>query len=133
MIDIKSIIKATLIACGCISLLLGALGIFVPLLPTTPFVLLAAACFSRSSEKFYNKLLQNKWLGLYVKNYMEGKGIPIKAKVLSLLILWATIGYLSFFLLSVLWVRILIIIVAMAVTVHVLSVKTFQSKLPENK
>jgi len=75
---------------------LGILGIFLPLLPTTPFLLLAAACYIRSSEKLYNWLMNNKWIGRYIKNYLEGKGIPLKSKVLSISALWITIGYSVF-------------------------------------
>ncbi len=71
---------------------LGILGIFLPLLPTTPFLLLAAACYIRSSERLYNWLMNNKWIGRYIKNYIEGKGIPLKSKVLSISALWITIS-----------------------------------------
>ena len=64
---------------------LGILGLFLPLLPTTPFLLLAAACYIRSSERFYNWLINNKWLGNYIKNYLEGKGVSLKAKVFPFL------------------------------------------------
>ena len=124
MITIRRLIKIILVICGCITLLLGIIGIFVPLLPTTPFVLLAAACFSRSSEKFYNKLIKSKWLGQYIKNYRDGKGIPIKAKVFCLLTLWITIGYSALFLFGILWVKILLLLIAVTVTIHILSVKT---------
>jgi len=53
---------------GTISLVFGVIGIFLPILPTTPFLLLAAACYARSSERFYNKLMNNKWFGNYIKN-----------------------------------------------------------------
>ena len=62
---------------------LGIIGIFLPLLPTTPFLLLAAACYARSSKRFYNWLLNNKWFGNYIKNYRERKGIPLQIKIIS--------------------------------------------------
>jgi len=86
-----------LILAGNFFVALGILGILLPLLPTTPFLLLAAACYFRSSEKFYNWLMNNKWLGNYIKNYREKKSIPLKVKVLCLSILWLTIGYSVFF------------------------------------
>ena len=70
-----------LIAAGTVSILLGILGIILPLLPTTPFLLLAAASYARSSVKFYNWLINNRFFGSYIKNYREGKGIPLRVKV----------------------------------------------------
>ena len=70
-----SLIKIILISVGSLSVLLGILGIFLPLLPTTPFLLLAALCYSRSSERFYQWLVTNRWFGEYIRNYREGRGI----------------------------------------------------------
>ena len=105
---------------------LGILGIFLPLLPTTPFLLLAAACYIRSSERLYNWLLNNKWIGRYIKNYLEGKGIPLKSKVLSISALWITIGYSVFFVVNIFPVRIILILIAIGVTIHLLSIRTFK-------
>jgi uncharacterized membrane protein YbaN (DUF454 family) len=69
--------RRLLIVAGTLFTGLGIIGIFVPILPTTPFLLLAAACFMRSSERFYHWLINNRILGAYVRDYMEGKGIPI--------------------------------------------------------
>ena len=66
---------------------------FVPVLPTTPFLLLAAICYARSSERFYHWLLNNRWFGEYLKNYREGRGIPLREKTLTVLALWLTIGF----------------------------------------
>jgi len=76
--------RLALILAGNFFVALGILGIFLPLLPTTPFLLLAAACYFKSSERFYNWLMSNKWLGNYFKNYREKKSIPLKVKALSL-------------------------------------------------
>ena len=105
---------------------LGILGIFLPLLPTTPFLLLAAACYIRSSKRLYNWLLNNKWIGRYIKNYLEGKGIPLKSKVLSISALWITIGYSVFFVVNIFLVRIILILIAIGVTIHLLSIRTFK-------
>ena len=88
--------KWVLIIVGSFFTGLGIIGIFLPLLPTTPFLLLAAACYIRSSERLYSWLINNKWVGRYIKNYLEGKGIPLKSKVLSISALWITIGYSVF-------------------------------------
>ena len=103
---------------------LGVIGIFLPLLPTTPFLLLAASCFVRSSDRFYNWLINNKYLGKYIKNYREGKGVPARTKVLAVSLLWLTIGYSVFFVVQSNPVRIILILVAVAVTVHILSIRT---------
>jgi len=71
-------VRVALIVVGTISTALGILGIFVPILPTTPFLLLAAACYSRSSQRFYDWLLNNKYFGNYIRNYLEKKGIPLR-------------------------------------------------------
>ncbi len=89
----QRILKPLLLTAGTICLTLGAIGIFVPLLPATPFLLIAAACYMRSSERMYNWLLNNRWCGTYIKNYREGKGIPLKTKIIAIAFLWAAILY----------------------------------------
>ena len=74
-------VRGLLIILGTISVLLGLIGIILPLLPTTPFLLLGAAIYAKSSDKFYNWLVENKLFGSYIKNYREGKGIPIRVKI----------------------------------------------------
>lgn len=122
----KIITKTALIIIGSISLSLGFLGVFLPLLPTTPFLLLAAACYSRSSEKFYEKLVSSKVLGRYIRYYREGKGITLNAKALSIALLWFTIGYTTLFAVSHIVVRILLVSIAAGVTIHILHIKTYK-------
>lgn len=119
------LLKAILIGAGTFFLGLGIVGIFLPLLPTTPFLLLAAACYARSSKKFYNWLINHKWFGSYIKNYREGKGIPMKVKISAIFLLWVTILFSVFFVVSILWVRIVLIVIASGVTIHILTIKTF--------
>ncbi|RZO95400.1 MAG: DUF454 domain-containing protein [Gammaproteobacteria bacterium] len=76
---------------------LGAIGVVVPGLPTTPFLILAAACFIRSSQKLYDWLIQNKTFGPYLKDYREGKGIPKKAKILAVSMIIIFVSYSVFF------------------------------------
>jgi len=118
--------RLALILAGNFFVALGILGIFLPLLPTTPFLLLAAACYIRSSERFYNWLMNNKWLGNYIKNYREKKGIPLKVKVLSLSFLWLTIGYSVFFVVNIFLLRVILILIAIGVTIHILSIRTLK-------
>ena len=118
--------KWVLIIVGSFFAGLGILGIFLPLLPTTPFLLLAAACYIRSSERLYNWLMNNKWIGRYIKNYLEGKGVPLKSKVLSISALWITIGYSVFFVVNIFPVRVILILIAIGVTMHLLSIRTLK-------
>ena len=117
------LVKWVLIIAGIFFVGLGIIGIFLPLLPTTPFLLLAAACFARSSKRFYNWLLNNRWFGNYIKNYREGKGVPLKVKVLSISLLWIAIIFSAFFWVSILFVKFILILVAVGVTIHILSIR----------
>ncbi|MFC1982266.1 YbaN family protein [Chloroflexota bacterium] len=111
--------RRLLIVAGTISTGLGIIGIFVPILPTTPFLLLAAACYMRSSERFYRWLISNRLFGSYVRNYIEGRGMPLRIKVLTVLLLWLTIGVtVTFAVHQIAW-RIVLVIIAVLVTVHV--------------
>ncbi|RJG15708.1 DUF454 domain-containing protein [Massilia cavernae] len=85
--------KTVLNIIGAIAVVLGILGIFLPLLPTTPFLLLASACFARGSTRLHGWLLGNRVCGEYLRNYEAGRGIPARAKVTVLVLLWASIGY----------------------------------------
>jgi len=120
---LKKPIKILLIIAGTFLIGVSIVGIFLPVLPTTPFLLLAAALYARSSKRFYNWLINNRILGRYIKNYREGKGIPLKAKITAISILWITIGYSAIFVMEILWVRILLVIIAIAVTVHIVRIK----------
>jgi hypothetical protein len=101
---------------------LGVVGIFLPLLPTTPFLLLAAALFAKSSERYYQWLLNNKWFGKYIRNYREGKGVPIRIKLMAISLIWITI-LLSFLLIDISWIRILLITIATGVSIHILLIR----------
>ncbi len=82
--------RYVLMGVGTVAVVLGVVGIFVPLWPTTPFLLLAVACYVRSSERLYRWLLEHRHLGVYVRDYASGKGIPRRAKVISLSLMWVT-------------------------------------------
>ena len=116
--------KGILVASGTFFLVLGVIGIFIPLLPTTPFLLLSAACYIRGSKKFYNWLIKNKWFGEYIKNYQEGKGVPLNVKIISLIILWITIIFSTIVIVSYFLIRIILIIIAIGVTIHIMAIKT---------
>lgn len=85
-------LKAVLLAVGFLSVILGVIGIFLPVLPTTPFLLLAAACFIRTSPRFYKWLVEHPKLGKYIVYYLEGKGIPLKAKIYTIALMTISMG-----------------------------------------
>jgi len=80
--------KILLVITGCISLGLGSLGIIIPGLPTTPFLLLSAWCFANSSEKFHRWLMDHKIFGQYIKDFKETGGVQLKIKVIAILFMW---------------------------------------------
>lgn len=123
------LIRVTLIAIGWLSIVLGVIGIFLPLLPTTPFLLLAAACFARSSNRFHTWLLSHPYLGDYIKLYLDGKGIPLRAKVYILVAMWITIAT-SFYFVAVLAARIILPIVAICVTFYICRLPTLKVAEP---
>jgi uncharacterized membrane protein YbaN (DUF454 family) len=107
-----------LIALGTICLAIGIVGIFTPILPTTPFLLLAAACYMRSSARFHRWLMNNRVFGGYIRNYTEGRGIPLKLKLFTIALLWVTIG-ISIWLVANMIVTIVLLVVAVGVTLHI--------------
>ena len=121
--ELSKQLKVLFIGTGTILICISIVGIFVPVLPTTPFLLLAAALYARSSRRFYDWLINNRILGKYIKNYREGKGIPIKVKIITISILWITIGCSAIFAIDILWVRILLVIIAIGVTVHIVRIR----------
>lgn len=125
-IQIATWIKLLLMIAGTIFVGLGVIGIFLPVMPATPFLLLAAACYARSSRKFYCWLLNNRWFGVYIKNYRQKKGMPLKMKILIVALLWLTILVSVIFAVQSLALRIILIIIAIGVSVHILSLKTLK-------
>jgi uncharacterized membrane protein YbaN (DUF454 family) len=125
---IDSIKKLLLVSLGTLCLIIGIIGIFIPLLPTTPFLLLAAACYIRGSKKFYNWLIKNRWLGEYIKNYQEGRGVPFKVKIITIIILWLTIIISTVYFASNLIIQIILFLIAIVVTVHIIKIKTIDRK-----
>src|SRR3990172_1157402 len=111
-----------LLATGAVSLGLGILGIFIPVLPTTPFLLLAAACFLRSSPRLYRWLLTSRVFGGYITNYLEGRGMPWRAKLITLILLWAAIGLSVFLVIDNLVLRLVVLFIAAGVTVHIVRI-----------
>lgn len=109
---------------GSLFLILGAIGIFIPLLPTTPFWLLTCWFYVRSSEALYNRAMNNRYFGSYIRNYMVDKAIPLRSKIISVSIMWLSAVLTSLFLIEYVWVKILLILISIGVTWHILSFPT---------
>jgi len=123
----QRIVRALLLIGGTMSLSLGAIGIFLPILPTTPFLLLAAACYLRSSERMHKWLLNNRWFGEYIKNYQEGRGIPLKTKILAMVVLWVAILYSVFVALDeILIAQVALLVIAFGVSIHLIRLPTLK-------
>jgi uncharacterized membrane protein YbaN (DUF454 family) len=115
--------RLVLVVCGTLAVGLGVIGMFVPLMPTTVFLLLAAACYARSSDRFYQRLLASRWLGGYIRNSREGRGMTRREKATTLILLWA--GIIASIVTSVdaRWLQALLVLIAGGVTVHVARIK----------
>lgn len=111
---------------GLLALGLGILGIFLPVLPTTPLLLLAAALFLRSNKGLYDWLLNHPKLGPYIRNFMEYKAIPLKIKVLSVSLVWITLLNCAIFVADHWVFRLFFIVLAAAISAHILSYKTLK-------
>ena len=109
---------------GCVSLGLGILGIFLPVLPTTPFLLLSAALFLRSHLGLYQWLMNHPKLGPYIKNFLEHKAIPLHVKIVSVTFVWLTLLNCAVFVADHWALRLMFILIAVGVTIHILSYKT---------
>ena len=121
--------KYILIVLGSIALVLGVIGIFLPLLPTTPLLLLSAALYVRSSEKLYNWLINQKYLGTYIRNFREHRAIPLRVKIISVSLVWITIGYCIVAVVDKWWwAQLLMAALAIAISWHILSFATLHKK-----
>jgi hypothetical protein len=121
--------KWLLICAGLVSVVVGVIGIFIPVLPTTPLLLLAAACFIRSSDRLYRWLINHKWFGPFIRNYRAYKAITLRMKIVIIFLLWGTIGHTAFVVINAWYLRLILLLVAAGVTVHVLSMKTLTKEM----
>ena len=119
-------IRILLITLGILSLVFGIIGIFLPVWPTTPFLLVSAACFARGSKRFYDWLLNNPLFGEYIRNYREGKGVEKKHRRIALVTLWGTILISSIFFVESWWIRAGLGVVAVVVTWHLFKLPTYE-------
>jgi len=126
---VKNHVKSTflrwlLIAFGWISVVSGVIGIFLPIVPTVPFLLLAAACFARSSVRFHSWLMEHNHLGPLLHDYLKGAGIPLRAKLISCTMIWISFPVSTFLFVQAPWLRLLLIATAVAITLYLLSLPT---------
>jgi uncharacterized membrane protein YbaN (DUF454 family) len=118
-------LRMLLIVIGWLSVVLGVIGIFLPILPTTPFLLLAAACFVRTSPKFYQWLVGHPKLGRYLAYYLEGKGIPLKAKVYTIGLMAISLSTTAY-LVPITAVRVLLPLVGVLVALYIVRQPTLE-------
>lgn len=109
LVTILAMKRTILIIIGWLTIVLGTLGVFLPLLPTTPFILLAAWCFSRSSPRFHHWLLHRSWFGPYLRHWQQHKAMPPGARPRAIAVIIITFA-LSLWLVKILWVRILLLV-----------------------
>jgi uncharacterized membrane protein YbaN (DUF454 family) len=129
----RGIARVLLVAGGTLCVAVGIAGVFLPVLPTTPFLLLAAICYARSSARFYRWLLTNRWCGEYIRNYREGRGITLKHKLLTAALLWLTIGYAVGFAVPRWWAKVILLGIAVGVTVHLVRIKTYRREASRSR
>ena len=109
-------------------MVLGIIGIFLPVLPTTPFLLLSAALYFRSSQRAYNWLMNHRYLGPYIRSFREDKSIPLHAKIISVSLMWLTALYCIFCIFAHILLDLLMLTIAVGVTLYILSFKTRKHK-----
>jgi hypothetical protein len=114
-----AVLKSTLNVIGVIAVALAIFGVFLPLLPTTPFLLLASACFARGSERMHRWLLGNKLFGSAIRDFEQGKGIPRKAKISAVVLLWASMAW-SIYLTSSMLLTVALLAIGVGVTTYLL-------------
>ena len=130
--------RIILLVCGILCIVLSVVGMVLPVLPTTPFLLLASYLFARSSTRFNEWLLSNRLFGTYIRNYRAGRGITLAHKITAITFLWLTIAY-AIYAVPLWWVRLLLAVIALGVTLHLLRVRTYKpdieqiDPLPETK
>jgi uncharacterized membrane protein YbaN (DUF454 family) len=121
--------KHLFIILGVICVVLGAIGIVTPILPTTPFLLLAAYLFAKNSPKMHELLLKNKVFGKFLENYFENKPIPIKQKLYSILFLWLGLSCTFYFATLQNWVIVLLVFIGISVSIHIATLDKFKRKM----
>jgi uncharacterized membrane protein YbaN (DUF454 family) len=120
--------RIVLILAGSLFIVLAGFGAILPILPTTPFLLLAAACYLRSSHRLYKWLLGNRLFGEYLRRYRAGEGLPLKLKIWTVVVLWLSLAASAFWAVParLWWVRVLLALVGIGVSLHLAHLKTWR-------
>jgi hypothetical protein len=127
-IPISPFVKYFYLISGFLLVAIGVIGIFLPLLPTTIFLILASICFLKSSPKANEWLRNHKILGGYIDNYQNKTGLTRNAKIANIITLWISISLSAFFLTDELYIRIILLAIAIGVTIHLVMIKTKKLK-----
>ncbi len=127
---LERIAKALWSAAGTFFLVIGIIGIAVPVLPTTPFLLLAAACYLRGSKRMYDWMMTNRVFGKYLRDYHEGRGVSWRVKASATAFLWIVILTTAIFFTDKLWLRLVLVVVAVAVSAHIVMIRPKASNCP---
>lgn len=124
--DVIVIVKRNiLLGIAWISLILGGIGIFLPLLPTTPFILLSAFCFQKSSERFHQWILNSPIFGKYIRDYQEQKGITLKNKIVAVTFMALGMSFSAYKVPNT-YMRISLLVIFKAVSYHIFKIKTLK-------
>ena len=115
--------KRFLFVLGWICFALGIIGLVLPIMPTTPFLILSAVLFAKSSDKFYKWLVTHKIFGRFIKDYLKYKAIPMEYKIGYILILWVSFSVSAYFI-NINYIRVIIYIILIIATIKILSIKT---------
>ena len=122
----SKLLRTILTAAGFCCTGLGVLGIFLPVLPTVPLLLLAAACFARSSDRFYNWLVSHSHLGPMIKGYLDGQGIPLRAKCVAIGMIWLVIPVSVFLCDDLIFIQVFLLAVGLSVTLYLLKLPVLE-------
>ena len=119
-----SMIKSAYVGIATISLGVGIIGVVIPLLPTTPFLLLSAALYIKGSERHYNRFINIPWVGNAIRDYHDGKGVSLKVKTIAILFLWGSISASLYMMNLNSFLNIALLLIAVVVSIHLLLLKT---------
>lgn len=115
---------------GVLSLVLGVIGAFLPLLPTVPLILLAAFCFGRSSERLHQWLVHHRYFGPILENFQAGRGIPRRVKYRTIVIMWLSMGF-SCWMVAKLWLCVMLIAIGVGVSAYLWQLPDYTSRSNE--
>ena len=119
-------LRVLFIGLGSLLVAIGVLGVFLPLLPSTIFFLLAAACSARGSEHAYTWLMPTRFFGQYLRTYSEHGGATLRTKIVTIAMLWAGLALSAYLITPPMWVYAILAAVGVGVTAHLLRLRTLR-------